>query len=114
MPRLRLWSARGLPFVSSIDGPTIPPDNLAKLKGRFERAGRKSAPGTGLGLSIVEEIMRQAGGHLELFSPARGRRDGFEAVLVFPTKPVLSGSIQALLIRKETLNVSRLLALSRH
>lgn len=64
-------------------GPTIPPNNLAKLKGRFERAGRKSAPGTGLGLSIVEEIMRQAGGHLELLSPARGRRDGFEAVLVF-------------------------------
>ena len=67
-------------------GPTISPDKLAKLKGRFERAGRKGAPGTGLGLAIAEEIMRQAGGQLELFSPARGRHDGFEAVLVFPTE----------------------------
>jgi two-component system OmpR family sensor kinase len=40
-------------------------------------------PGIGLGLSIVEEIMRQAGGRLELFSPARGGHDGFEAILVF-------------------------------
>lgn len=67
-------------------GPTISSDKLAKLKGRFERAGPKGAPGTGLGLSIVDEIMRQAGGQLELFSPARGRRDGFEAMLVFSTE----------------------------
>ena len=69
-------------------GPAITPDTLAKLKQRFERAGRKGAPGAGLGLSIVEEIMRQAGGHLELFSPPRGRPDGFEATLVFPDMPV--------------------------
>ena len=69
------------------DGPVVSQDALGKLKNRFERAGPKSAPGTGLGLSIVEEIMRQAGGQLELFSPARGRRNGFEAMLVFPTKP---------------------------
>lgn len=68
------------------DGPTIGPDKLAKLKGRFERAGPKGAPGTGLGLSIVEEIMRQAGGRLELYSPARDRSDGFEAMLVFPAE----------------------------
>ena len=70
------------------DGPTISADKLAKLKGRFERAGPKGAPGTGLGLSIVEEIMRQAGGRLELYSPARDQSDGFEATLVFPTTPM--------------------------
>ena len=65
-------------------GPVIGPEDLAKLKGRFERAGPKTAPGVGLGLSIVDQIMRQAGGKLELFSPARGKADGFEAVLAFP------------------------------
>ncbi len=74
------------------DGPAISPDTLAKLKNRFERAGRTTAPGTGLGLAIVEQIMRQAGGRLELFSPARGRRDGFEALLAFPATPPPSSS----------------------
>ena len=69
------------------DGPAVSPDELAKLKTRFERAGRTTAPGAGLGLAIVEEIMRQVGGRLELFSPARRKRDGFEAVLVFPGRP---------------------------
>lgn len=71
-------------------GPPIKQDTLAKLKTRFERGGRKGAHGAGLGLSIVEEIMRQAGGRLDLFSPARGRRDGFEATLVFPDMPSTS------------------------
>lgn len=66
------------------DGPVVHPREFAKLKNRFERAARRGAPGTGLGLAIVEEIMRQAGGHLDLFSPARGKPNGFEAVLVFP------------------------------
>ena len=74
------------------EGPAISPDKLATLKNRFERGRPESTPGTGLGLSIVEEIMRQAAGHLDLFSPARGRRDGFEAMLVFPTKPISSSS----------------------
>jgi two-component system, OmpR family, sensor kinase len=65
-------------------GPIIDPEDLAKLKDRFERAGPKRAPGIGLGLSIVDQIMRQAGGKLELFSPARGKADGFEAILAFP------------------------------
>ena len=68
------------------DGPSISPDELAKLKTRFERGGRKDASGAGLGLAIVEEIMRQAGGRLELYSPARRRSGGFEAALVFPAR----------------------------
>jgi two-component system OmpR family sensor kinase len=63
----------------------IAPDVLAGLKGRFRR-GRHSkdvGPGAGLGLSIVETLMRQAGGSVDLLSPAAGRPDGFEIVLSF-------------------------------
>ena len=74
------------------EGPIIGPDELKKLKGRFERAGRRSAPGSGLGLAIVDEIMRQAGGSLELSSPACGRMSGFEATLRFPAKLPLTVS----------------------
>ena len=74
------------------EGPIIGPDELKKLKGRFERAGRRSAPGSGLGLAIVDEIMRQAGGSLELSSPACRRMSGFEATLRFPAKLPLTVS----------------------
>ena len=61
-------------------GPVVPPERLATLTRRFER-GAAEAPGAGLGLAIVETILGQSGGKLELISPARGRSDGFEAVL---------------------------------
>jgi two-component system OmpR family sensor kinase len=64
-------------------GPVVPPESLATLTRRFVRGGT-SAEGSGLGLSIVQAIMAQAGGRLELFSPARGRANGFEAALTFP------------------------------
>ena len=80
----------GGPVVLSIDdddaihvvngGPLVPPERLATLTRRFERGGSE-APGAGLGLAIVETILAQSGGRLELLSPARGRSDGFEAVL---------------------------------
>jgi two-component system OmpR family sensor kinase len=63
------------------EGRVVSADDLATLKKPFER-GAARAPGAGLGLSIVEQIMRQAGGHLELASPAPGRKGGFEATLV--------------------------------
>lgn len=62
------------------EGSVVPPERLARLTERFERGGAE-APGAGLGLAIVDSIVAQAGGALELLSPARGRRDGFEAVL---------------------------------
>ena len=62
------------------DGPVVPPETLAGLKRRFAR-GHSGQPGSGLGLAIVETIMRQSGGAIELFSPARGRAGGFEARL---------------------------------
>jgi two-component system OmpR family sensor kinase len=66
------------------EGPVVNASELAALTKRFERAQSTRAPGAGLGLAIVEQIMHQAGGHLELASPAHGRADGFKATLVFP------------------------------
>jgi two-component system OmpR family sensor kinase len=65
-------------------GPVVPPETLARLKGRFERAG-PGATGAGLGLAIAEAIAAGAGANLDLRSPASGRTDGFEAVLRVPT-----------------------------
>ena len=62
------------------DGPAIAAATLAKLKQRFARGDTRHA-GSGLGLAIVETVMTQAGGKCELFSPAPGREDGFEARL---------------------------------
>ena len=63
-------------------GPAVAPQDLAKLKQRFERAAATGS-GSGLGLAIADAIMRQSGGALEIRSPAPGREDGFEAVLRF-------------------------------
>ena len=62
------------------EGAVVPPERLARLTERFERAGA-AATGAGLGLAIVEMILAQSGGTLTLHSPALGRADGFEAVL---------------------------------
>ena len=66
------------------EGPIVSASELPALTKPFERAGSRRTPGAGLGLSIVKQIMRQADGDLELVSPAQGRKDGFEARLVFP------------------------------
>ncbi|GAB4223677.1 MAG: ATP-binding protein [Kiloniellaceae bacterium] len=80
----------GGPVVVSLDdggaihvvngGPVVPAERLATVTERFERGAGK-AEGAGLGLAIVETILEQSGGSLELRSPARGRSDGFEAIL---------------------------------
>ena len=64
-------------------GPVVPPDQLALLRRRFAR-GSRLAGGAGLGLAIVETIVEQAGGTLDLRSPATGRPDGFEATIRLP------------------------------
>jgi two-component system, OmpR family, sensor kinase len=64
------------------EGPVVDSKELAALTQRFARAESAVAPGAGLGLSIVNQVMRQAGGRLELVSPIPGRRDGFEARLI--------------------------------
>jgi two-component system OmpR family sensor kinase len=71
------------------DGPAVPAETLARLKQRFARGDTRHA-GSGLGLAIVETVMTQAGGRCELFSPAPGREDGFEARLTMKASPGLS------------------------
>lgn len=75
--------AEGLLTVSN-DGPVVPPETLAKLAGRFERAGT-SARGSGIGLSIVSTIAERIGSPLTLRSPRPGMRSGFEASIRFAT-----------------------------
>ena len=64
-------------------GPVVPAEKLHQLTERFHR-GITAAPGSGLGLAIVETILRQAGGTLTLYSPAKGMADGFEAIVSLP------------------------------
>jgi two-component system OmpR family sensor kinase len=64
-------------------GDILSPEELAGLKRRFRR-GRTKAAGSGLGLAIAERILVQMAGRLELFSPAPGQPDGFEARITLP------------------------------
>jgi two-component system OmpR family sensor kinase len=63
--------------------PVVPPQELARLTGRFERSAR-SGEGSGLGLAIVHTLAENIGTRLELYSPARGQASGFEAALALP------------------------------
>ena len=51
---------------------------------RFARGSGAAASGAGLGLSIVDTLARRMGAKLVLSSPPEGRRNGFEARLVWP------------------------------
>lgn len=64
-------------------GPRLPADSLARMTHRFERLGSRR-DGSGLGLAIVEALVRNAGAHLELRSPAPGRADGLAAIVALP------------------------------
>lgn len=72
----------GLRLSVRSQGPVVPAELLARLRQRYAR-GQTASRGTGLGLSIVDAIMEQSGGELSLYSPARGRSDGFEAELTW-------------------------------
>jgi two-component system OmpR family sensor kinase len=62
-------------------GPIVPAEILDRLSRPFER-GPTVARGSGLGLAIADTIATGAGARLVLHSPAPGRIDGFEAVLL--------------------------------
>ncbi|MDT1060954.1 histidine kinase dimerization/phospho-acceptor domain-containing protein [Paracoccus sp. CPCC 101403] len=66
-------------------GRVVPPDRLARLTRRFERAGSREV-GSGLGLAIVDTLAKNAGARLELLSPEPGREDGFVARVHFPLR----------------------------
>jgi two-component system OmpR family sensor kinase len=80
---VRIWIAEDKSIHIVNSGPTISPDVLLHLTQRFFR-GRTQAEGSGLGLAIADRILNQAGGQVELRSPAKGRSDGFEAVVRLP------------------------------
>ena len=65
-------------FTVSNESPVLPPQTLARLKGRFERAGAQT-DGSGLGLAIVAAIAERIGSQLILTSPRPGSATGFEA-----------------------------------
>lgn len=61
----------------------VPPERLTQLTERFKR-GTVKASGFGLGLAIAQAIATGAGGCFQLLSPAAGRDDGFEVLVVLP------------------------------
>ena len=68
-------------------GPAVAPEDIARLSARFER-GATQAEGSGLGLSIVGAIAAGAQAGFAIYSPARGRVDGFEAIFEIPVTKV--------------------------
>lgn len=57
------------------DGPGIPPGEIPRVLGRFERGTNAKGSGTGLGLPIAEGLAKAHGGGLEILtSPAGGCR----------------------------------------
>ena len=70
-------------LIVASEGPVLPPDSLARLTGRFERAGA-SGDGSGLGLAIVAAIADRIGSPLVLRSPRPGTSSGFAASVELP------------------------------
>jgi two-component system OmpR family sensor kinase len=68
-------------------GSIVPSESIESLKTRFIR-GSTTAIGSGLGLAIVEAVTQGSGVAVELYSPAKGRADGFEVRL----KSIVEGS----------------------
>ena len=64
-------------------GPIVPAEDMQHLTERFVRS-KTLASGSGLGLAIAQTIALGVGTKLVLYSPAKGREDGFEASLKLP------------------------------
>lgn len=73
--------ADGIRLIVEDSGTRLADDDLARMGTRFWRAGRDATQtGSGLGLAIVAQLMRAAGGRLELDRSSRG---GLAARLVW-------------------------------
>ncbi len=70
-------------LIVANDGPVLPSETLARLTGRFERAGAR-ADGSGLGLAIVAAIADRIESPLVLRSPRPGASSGFAACIRLP------------------------------
>jgi two-component system OmpR family sensor kinase len=78
-------SRKGVSLAVVDDGPGVAPTELPSLTKRFARGSGAAESGAGLGLSIVDTLARRMGAKLVLVSPPDGRRNGFEARLVWQT-----------------------------
>ncbi|MBO6946889.1 MAG: two-component sensor histidine kinase [Rhodospirillales bacterium] len=65
-------------------GAALPNDDLISITERFSR-GPTETEGSGLGLAIAAAIAENGNIHLDFKSPATGRTDGFEAIVVLPS-----------------------------
>lgn len=65
-------------LVVANEGAVLPPEDIARLTTRFERA-RSEGGGSGLGLAIVAAIAERTASRLDLRSPRSGQATGFEA-----------------------------------
>ena len=65
------------------DGPGIPPEEITRVLGRFERGRAPAGSGTGLGLPIVDGLARAHGGRLEV---SRSPLGGCRALLRLPAR----------------------------
>ena len=75
-------------LVVENDCDPLPPEVLARIGARFERApntalGGAASGGAGLGLAIAHAILARAGGKLTLISPRPGQSRGFAASAEF-------------------------------
>ncbi|ETD83831.1 ATP-binding protein [Rhodobacter capsulatus] len=82
---VRLWLEPGLVRVEN-DCEPLPPEVLARIGARFERAPSALRGGAGLGLAIVQTILTRAGGTLLLSSPLPGQSRGFAAEARFAAR----------------------------
>ena len=78
-------SRKGVSLAVVDDGPGVAPTELPSLTKRFARGSGAAQSGAGLVLSIVDTLARRMGAKLVLVSPLDGRRNGFEARLVWQT-----------------------------
>ncbi len=65
------------------DGAGVDPTELPSVTKRFARGSGAAESGAGLGLSIVDTLAKRMGATLVLVSPPEGRRNGFEARIVW-------------------------------
>ena len=63
-------------------GHIIPKQELGSLRQRFYRSNA-GVQGSGLGLAIADALVQGMGASMTLYSPATGRKDGFEVLVRF-------------------------------
>ncbi len=85
--RVRVRGSAGDPARISVldDGEGLPEEERGAALDRFWRSPRQqNTEGTGMGLAIVSDLVREAGGELELGEGLPGERPGFGVTITLP------------------------------